>query len=170
MTLNKATRTGIVITLLLLVWTVDTHSQTTAQDRANTLRLQLEEVKTKQLDLQSRLQSLEEQAKPENIEKSLAGIGSTKPEDLRELKRRQLESEKASIQKQLTLLGESRTRLESGIAQADADAYQQSAKGPATSVTSNQSVTAQKENQIQRPRRVKKKKSVRTRGTAVSNS
>jgi len=127
MTLTKVTRTATVITLILLAWAVIAHSQTSAQERADTLRMQLEDVKTKQLDLQSRLQVLEEQSKPENIEKSLAGIGSTKPEDLRELKRRQLESEKLTIQKQLALLAESQTRLETSIARANADAYHQSA-------------------------------------------
>jgi len=165
MTIKKSNKLGTVVVLLLLVCAVNIYSQTPAQDRADTLRLQLEEVKTKQLDLQSRLQLLEEKSKPENIEKSLAGVGSTKPEDLRELARRKLESEKASVQKQLALLGESRSRLESGIAQADAEAYQQSAKGPATPVTAAQPVVSQKETQASRPRRVKKKR-VRARGTA----
>jgi hypothetical protein len=58
--------------------------------------------------------------KPENIEKSLAGIGSTHPEDLRDFRRRQLELEKMNIQTQLKLLAESQTRVEAGIVQADA--------------------------------------------------
>jgi membrane protein involved in colicin uptake len=135
---STATKHCLIIVLLPLIVCLcvsDTRSQTTAQDRADALRLQLEEVQTKQLDLQYRLQNLEEQLKPENIEKSLAGIGSTHPEDLRELRRRQLEPEKVSIQKQLNLLAESRTRLETGLAQAEADAYHQSAKGPAGNTT-----------------------------------
>ena len=103
-------------------------AQTVAQERADALRLQLEEVKTKELDLQSRLQTLEEQLKPENIEKSLAGIGSTKPEELRETKRKQLETQKNGVQKQLALIAESRTRLEMRIGEAEAAAYHESAR------------------------------------------
>jgi peptidoglycan hydrolase CwlO-like protein len=106
---------------------MDIEAQGSAQERANALRAQLGEVLTKQQGLQARLQSLEEELKPENIEKSLSGIGSTHPEDLRELRRRQLELEKTSIQTQLNQLAESKTRLEARILQADADAYHQSA-------------------------------------------
>jgi hypothetical protein len=120
---------------ILFICSGTVRAQSTAQERADALRLQLEELKTRQLDLQSRLQTLDEQLKPENIEKSLAGVGSTKPEDLRELKRSQLETEKQNVQKQLDLLTQSQTRVESGLAQADAQAYQQSAKGPAIQST-----------------------------------
>jgi hypothetical protein len=144
------------IAIILLLAGISTVSaQTSAQGRADTLRLQLEDVKTKQLDLESRLQVLEEQSQPENIEKSLAGVGSTHPEDLRELKRKQLESEKASVQKQLALLAESRTRLETGVAQAEAAAYQQSAKGPAMPVEATTTGDSVAPAPKQRPRRVR---------------
>ncbi|MCA1575348.1 MAG: hypothetical protein LC770_12595 [Acidobacteria bacterium] len=68
----------------------------------------------------------QEYLKPENIEKGLAGIGSTRPEELREQRRRQLEIEKKSVQTRLDQLATSRTRLE-GIVQADAAAYHSSA-------------------------------------------
>ncbi len=101
--------------------------QTSAQELASNLRLQLSELETKQAALQTRLQELEEKLKPENIEQSLAGVGSTRPEDLREQKRRQLEIERNGVQKQIDLLATSRTRLETSIARADAEAYRQSA-------------------------------------------
>lgn len=69
-------------------------TQSTAQERAANLRQQLAEVQAKQTELETRLQQLEEDLKPENIEKGLAGIGSTRPEELREQRRRQLEIEK----------------------------------------------------------------------------
>jgi len=55
---------------------MDIEAQGSAQERANALRAQLVEVLTKQQGLQARLQNLEEELKPENIEKSLSGIGS----------------------------------------------------------------------------------------------
>ena len=69
----------------------------------------------------------QEYLKPENIEKGLAGIGSTRPEELREQRRRQLEIEKKSVQTRLDQLATSRTRLETRIVQADAAAYHSSA-------------------------------------------
>ncbi len=105
----------------------DVEAQSSAQDRANALRAEQVEVRAKQESLEARLRQLEEALKPENIEKSLAGIGSTHPEDLREFRRRQLDLEKMSIQTQLKILAESQTRLEARIVQADTDAYHQSA-------------------------------------------
>jgi hypothetical protein len=116
---------AILFTVSLLA--TDTKAQSLAQERANASRAQLIDLQAKQESLRSRLRHLEEELKPENIEKSLAGIGSTRPEDLRELRRRQLEIEKTNIESQLKLLAESRTRLETSIAQADTDAYHQSA-------------------------------------------
>jgi TolA-binding protein len=102
-------------------------TQNSAQEKAASLRAQLSGVETKQGELQTRLQKLEEDLKPENIEHNLAGIGSTRPEDLREQRHRQLEIERNGVRAQLDLLATSHTRLETAIAQADADAYRQSA-------------------------------------------
>lgn len=104
-----------------------TAAQKIAQERAASLRQQLTNVESQQATLQMRLKQLEEDSKPENIEKSLAGVGSTKPEELREQRRRQLEIEKNNVQLQLTRLANSKIRLETGIAQADADVYHASA-------------------------------------------
>src|SRR5215510_3689521 len=109
---------ALLVVLILGAGTTAVQAQTTAQERAEALRSQLEELQVKQLELQQRLGTLEEQIKPENIEKSLAGVGSTKPEELREARRKQLEIEKNGVQKQLELLNDSRTRLERSIAQA----------------------------------------------------
>jgi chromosome segregation ATPase len=105
-------------------------AQTSAQERAANLRQQLAEVQAKQTELETRLQQLEEDLKPENIEKTLAGVGSTKPEELREQRRRQLEIEKKSVQTRLDQLSTSRSRLETGILQADAAVYHSSAEAP----------------------------------------
>ena len=117
-------------------------AQTSAQERAANLRQQLAEVQAKQTELETRLQQLEEDLKPENIEKGLAGVGSTRPEELREQRRRQLEIEKKSVQTQLNQLATSRTRLETGILQADAAAYHSSASAN-TAGTEGETVTKQ---------------------------
>ena len=96
---------------------------------ADDLRAQLLDVQAKEAELQARARQLDEQLKPENIERSLAGVGSTKPEELREARRRQLSIEKEGVNAQLRILATSRERLESTIRTADARAYQQSADG-----------------------------------------
>ena len=102
-------------------------AQTSAQETAANFRLQLSEVEASQAEMQARDTQLEEDLKPENIERSVAGIGSTHPEQLRELRRRQLEIARASVHLQLDELERSHARLEAAIAEADALAYWQSA-------------------------------------------
>lgn len=127
---------SVLLTSLVLVSTSSIFAQSTtdAAERADTLRLKLLDVQAKEAELQERARQLDEDLKPENIERSLAGIGSTRPEDLRERRRRQLQIEKDSLLTQLEHLAKTRTSLEAAIATADADAYHQSAKGtgPAT--------------------------------------
>ncbi len=93
------------------------------------LRVRLIDLQAKEFELQTRAKQLEEQLKPENIERSLAGIGSTKPEELRELRRRQLTVEKDRVNAQLKLLATSRERLETAVRASETAAYQQSADG-----------------------------------------
>jgi hypothetical protein len=120
---------------------VPTPAQNSAAERAANLRSQLVEAQTRQAELQTRLQQLEDDLKAENIERSLAGVGSTHPEDLREARRRQLEIKKRGIQSQLDVLASSRTRLEAAIARADAESYHQSAGiGPNAGQQSNNAV------------------------------
>ena len=119
---------GISATLLLSgLFATTTLAQTSAQEIAASFRLQLSEVEVRQTEMQARDEQLEEDLKPENIERSLAGIGSTHPERLREQRRRQLETARALIRVQLDELDRSQSRLETAIAEADALAYWQSA-------------------------------------------
>src|SRR5437762_6867673 len=128
---NKIMTYCIRLTLLLGVSivvglpAVRTPAQTNAQERAAKLRAQLADTEARQTELQSRLQQLEENLKPENIERSLAGVGSVHPEELREARRRQLEIQWKGIQSQLDSLAATRARLEAAIAAADAESYRQ---------------------------------------------
>src|SRR6266542_2571541 len=120
----------VLLTGLMLISSPDTVAQngTSAAQTAENLRAQLREVQDKEEKLKSRAQQLDEDLKPENIERSLAGVGSTRPEELRELRRRQLSIERDSVRAQLKLVGASRERLEAAIRTADNQAYQQSAE------------------------------------------
>jgi len=110
------------------------------EEMATNLRLQLFEIEAKEAELQVRLQQLDDEIKPENIERALAGIGSTKPEDLREHRRRLLSIQRDGVRAQLNLLESNRTRLEAALAAAEAAVYQESA-GP-TAVVEKQSKRA----------------------------
>lgn len=104
-------------------------SESGAAQTSDDLRVQLLELQAKEAELQTRARQLDEDLKPENIERSLAGVGSTRPEELRELRRRQLTIERDSVRAQLKLVGTSRERLEAVIRTAETQAYQQSAEG-----------------------------------------
>ncbi len=108
-------------------------SNSGAAQSAAELRARLAEVEAKENELQTRVRKLDEDLKPENIERSLAGIGSTKPEELREHRRRQLTIERDGVRAQLNLLATSRERLQAALRTAEGAAYQQSAEDVATS-------------------------------------
>lgn len=126
---------GLASLLLLLAFTTNAYAQESAAESAEKLRAELLEVQTKEESFRVRLQQLEESLKPENIERSLAGIGSTKPEQLRESRRRQLTIERDGVLAQLNILETSRQRLETAIVNADAAAYHQSARPAPTAGT-----------------------------------
>jgi hypothetical protein len=98
---------------------VDLERLTRAEQRAESLRNQLLENEGKLADLQSRLEQVEFASKPENIERANATYGSTRPEEAREARRRQLEKEKVLIQNQIRILETGRVRLEAAIATSD---------------------------------------------------
>jgi DNA repair exonuclease SbcCD ATPase subunit len=152
-----------------------TQAQTVAQEKAASLRSQLSEVEAKQAELQTRLQQLEENLKSENIEHSLAGVGSTRPEDLREQRRRQLEIERNGVKAQLDILARSHSRLETAIGQADAEAYRESAAPVITPAPPTRASTGgpsgEQTNEATtpvKPQRVRKKKKKKTRRAAAT--
>ncbi len=100
---------------------VDLERLSRAEQRAENFRAQLRDVQSKEADMQARLEQIEYDIKPENIERSTAIYGTTRPDEVREVRRRQLESERSRLQAQLNLLATSRTRLESAIALADTE-------------------------------------------------
>ena len=113
--------------LLSILFATTALAQTSAQEMAANLRVRLSEVEIRKAEMQARDEELQEDLRPENIERSLAGIGSTRPELLREQRRRQLEFARTHVRLQLDELERIRTRLETAIAEADAEAYWESA-------------------------------------------
>ena len=134
----------VLLALLMLSGAVYAQDGGSAAETVEKLKAQLLEVQGKEDVLRSRLEQLDEDIKPENIERSLAGVGSTKPEQLREYRRRQLAIERDGVLAQLKTLETSRQRLESAIANAEALAYQESARPPGTNVMAGSSAKGYK--------------------------
>lgn len=128
-----------LLSILFLTCAISASAQNpaSASQTVENLRAQLQDVQSKEETLSARSRQLDEDLKPENIEKYFALNGSTHPEELREQRRRQLETEKSNVTAQLEQLAASRARLESAIATAEAAAYRQSA-GSAPSVAQPQ--------------------------------
>ena len=98
---------------------LDMERLTRAEQRAEQLRMQLVDVQSKIADLEAKLEQIEYALKPENIDRATQGYGTVHPEEAREARRRQLESEKSRTQAQLKILQTSETRLETSVANAD---------------------------------------------------
>lgn len=100
---------------------LDMERLTRAEQRSEQLRSQLIDTQGKIADLQSRMDQIDYMLKPENIDKASQLVGTVHPEDVRDTRRKQLESEKARVQAQLDILEKSRVRLETAIATADSE-------------------------------------------------
>lgn len=136
-------------------------TSSSAQEAAAGLRAQLSDVQAKEEELQARERQLDEEMRPENIALSIVGVGTTKPEELREQRRKQLESEKARVRAQLDQLAQSRTRLEAAIASADAEAYRRSAQVTESPLTTTTQPAAQETQTV--PARKTQRRAVRRR-------
>src|ERR1041385_1966900 len=100
---------------------LDMERLTRAEQRAEQLRSQLMDIQAKIADFEARLEQLDWALRPENIDSATAGYGSMHPEQAREARRKQLENEKGRVQAQLRLAETSKTRLETAVANADAE-------------------------------------------------
>src|SRR5690242_16172143 len=98
---------------------LDMERLTRAEQRAEQLRMQLVDVQSKIADLEAQLEQIDYALKPENIDRATQGYGTVHPEDARDARRKQLESQKSRTQAQLKILQTSESRLEVSVANAD---------------------------------------------------
>lgn len=91
-----------------------------AEQRAEALRKQLLELTEKETALRSRLVQIDEDMRPESIERVTGLNGSTRTPELRETRRRVLEIERRGYDSLLAQTSQSRVRLEDDVKQADA--------------------------------------------------
>lgn len=90
-----------------------------AETRAESLRKQLFEMIEKENGVQIRIEQINNDARPESIERSLAFVGSLRPEEIREQKRKSLEAEKRNLELLLAQIQTSRSTLEENVQKAD---------------------------------------------------
>jgi hypothetical protein len=90
-----------------------------AEERAGILRKQLVETIEKETSYKSRLAQIDEDMRPENVERALSGVGTTRTSELRDVRRRSLDIEKKGLESLLNLAMQNHNRLEDDVKQAD---------------------------------------------------
>lgn len=157
----------LVVIMLACVSSVSAQNPPSAEGLAETLRGQLRDVLEKESELQIRLQQIDEHLKPENIQRSIAHIGSLRPEELREQRRQQLEKDRQSVVAQLDALASSRARLEASISRAEALADRERTSTtdatPAPAPASNPPATAARITNPAPPPSIRRTRRTRTR-------
>jgi hypothetical protein len=100
---------------------MDMERLTRAEQRGEQLRSQLMDVQSKIADFEAKLEQIDFYLRPENIDNSTAGYGTTRPEAARDARKKQLESEKTRVQAQMKLAETSKSRLEVAVSNADSE-------------------------------------------------
>lgn len=92
---------------------------TKAEQRSEGLRKQLFEMVEKEAAIKSKLDQIENDIRPEMIERQVALAGTLRPEELRDMKRKNLESERRNLQSILDQMQVTRGNLEGSVQRAD---------------------------------------------------
>jgi|SRR5215510_1224808 len=100
---------------------VDLERLARAEQRSSQLRSEQRDVQAKIGELEVRLEDVTFALKPENVDRATAVYGTTRPEELRAQRRKQLETERDRVQRQLEQLRASDLRLTEAIATSDAE-------------------------------------------------
>lgn len=93
---------------------------TRAEQRAESLRKQLYELVEKENSVKTQLEQVNYNLQPETIERSAALAGSLRPEEVRDQRRKTLETEKANLETLLAQIQVNRQNLEQNVQKADA--------------------------------------------------
>jgi len=93
---------------------------TKAEQRSEDLRKQRFELAEKENSTRLRLDQIDIESRPEMIERSIATVGSLRPEELREAKRKSLEAEKRNLQSLLNDITSTRAALDQSLLKSDA--------------------------------------------------
>jgi len=92
---------------------------TRAEQRAEVLRKLFLELIEKETSLRNRQVQIEEDLRPESIERALNLVGTTRTVEVRDVRRRVLDNERKGLESLLNQIAQSRIRLEDDVKQAD---------------------------------------------------
>ena len=92
---------------------------TKAEQRTESLRKQRFDLLEKENSIQSRLDQIEIDIRPENIERQVAVMGTLRPEEIRDAKRKSLDSERKNLQALLTQVQTTRSSLDQTVDKAE---------------------------------------------------
>ncbi len=92
---------------------------TRSEQRAETLRKQLFEMIEKESAIRTKLELIENDIRPETIERNVAFAGSLRPEELRNMRRKNLEIERTNLQSLLTEIQRTKANLDQNVQRAD---------------------------------------------------
>lgn len=91
-----------------------------AEQRAESLRKQMFDLMEKENTIKTRLELIESDIRPEMIDRTIAFAGTLRPEELRAMRRKNLEVERTNLQNLLNEIQRTRTNLELNVQKADA--------------------------------------------------
>ena len=92
---------------------------TRAEQRAESLRKQLFDMVEKESTIKTKLDQIENDIRPEVIERQVAFAGTLRPEELREMKRKNLDIERRNLQSLLLQIQSTRANIEGSVQRAD---------------------------------------------------
>jgi hypothetical protein len=93
---------------------------TKAEQRSESLRKQRFDLIDRESQIQTKLDQIENDIRPEAIERSVALMGTLRPEELRDSRRKYLESERKNLQALLAEIQATRSALEQSVVRSDA--------------------------------------------------
>ncbi len=92
---------------------------TRAEQRSESLRKQVFEMMEKENAVKTRIDSLAYDLRPEMIERNAAMVGTLRPEEIRDSRKKSLESERTNLQNLLTEIQKTKISLEASLLRAD---------------------------------------------------
>jgi hypothetical protein len=92
---------------------------TKAEQRVESLRKQSFDMLDKENSIKTKLEQIDNDLRPESIDRSIAFVGSLRPEELRASRKKSLEAERTNLQNLLTEVQRTRSNLDLNLQKAD---------------------------------------------------
>lgn len=92
---------------------------TRSEQRAETLRKQLWDMIERESGIRTKINQIEFDVRPEMIERTISMSGSLRPEELRAMRKKSLDSEKTNLENLLLEVQKTKTSLEQSLLKAD---------------------------------------------------